>query len=446
MHLDAEVGNLVGRFGEPALDHRRHEINEGLLLLAHPFIVMVRGLVLRGRRDIGQRTHRLGLCLHQHQHASHIRVIDDGHGIRRAFDGAALYALLRIGQRVLVSRLGQPQPLEADGITRRVHHDEHVLQALVRLADEGADTATVVAETHHAGRAGMDAELVFDGYTVGIVAFAERTIGIDEKLWHDEQRDAFHPGWRVGQTGQHEVDDVLGHVVLAVGDKDLLAEDAVTAVRLRLGTRADRGEIRPGLRLGDIHGAGPFAGNHFRQVHGLLLRRAAQFQCLDCTAGQHRTQREGMVGRLPHLAYGGGNQARQALPAEFSFMIQPVPAVFDKLAVGIAKTGRHLYDLVRSGVLPDEAGLVANVVEWRQHATGKLPRLLENCINDIGIGFFATRQRRHVGEAGKFLEHELHVLQRGGVVHGHSSFISFARDSAGRRSCRPSAGNRPPSG
>ena len=43
---------------------------------------------------------------------------------------------------------------------------------------------------------------------------------------HDEQADALHALGRAGHARQHQVDDVLGHVVLAVGDEDLGAEDA----------------------------------------------------------------------------------------------------------------------------------------------------------------------------------------------------------------------------
>jgi len=37
-------------------------------------------------------------------------------------------------------------------------------------------------------------------------------------LWHDEEADALDPGGRAGQAGEHEVDDVVGHVVLAETD------------------------------------------------------------------------------------------------------------------------------------------------------------------------------------------------------------------------------------
>ena len=39
------------------------------------------------------------------------------------------------------------------------------------------------------------------------------------------------PGRRVGRAGQHEVDDVVGQVVLAEGDEDLRAGDAVACRR-----------------------------------------------------------------------------------------------------------------------------------------------------------------------------------------------------------------------
>ena len=68
------------------------------------------------------------------------------------------------------------------------------------------------------------------------------------------------PARRVGQPRQHEMHDVVGHVVLAIGDEDLLPGDAIAAVGRTLGARAQRADVGAGLRLGELHGAGPFAG------------------------------------------------------------------------------------------------------------------------------------------------------------------------------------------
>ncbi len=56
-------------------------------------------------------------------------------------------------------------------------------------------------------------------------------LGVGQELRHDEQRDALGALRRVRQARQHEVDDVLGHVVLAAGDEDLGAGDRIGARR-----------------------------------------------------------------------------------------------------------------------------------------------------------------------------------------------------------------------
>ena len=120
----------------------------------------------------------------------------------------------------------------------------------------------------------MDAELVLDRMRAHIVARAGRAVGIQQKFGDEEQRNAARAGRRVGQARQHEVDDVVGEVVLAVGDEDLLAGDAVGAVGGALGARAQRADIRAGLRLGEMHRADPFAGDELFQI-GALERVAA---------------------------------------------------------------------------------------------------------------------------------------------------------------------------
>jgi hypothetical protein len=102
---------------------------------------------------------------HQHQHAADVGMADDRHRRRRAFNGPALHAIAGVGHGVLVGALGNSQPSRPTE-ARRVHHDEHVLEAFVFLADQGADGAAVVAMDHDAGRAGMDAQLVFDRHAM----------------------------------------------------------------------------------------------------------------------------------------------------------------------------------------------------------------------------------------------------------------------------------------
>ena len=121
----------------------------------------------------------------------------------------------------------------------------------------------------------MNAELVLDRQAAHVVALAERAVGVHEELRHHEQGHALHALGRARGAREHHVDDVLGEIVLAVGDEDLLAVELVAAVADRLRAGAHRGEIGPRLRLGEIHGAGPFTGDHLRQIRLLQLLRPA---------------------------------------------------------------------------------------------------------------------------------------------------------------------------
>ena len=92
----------------------------------------------------------------------------------------------------------------------------------------------------HAGGLRLDAELVLDRHAAHVVALAQRAVLVRQELGHDEAGDALGAGGRPGRAGQHEVDDVLGHVVLA---KDLLATDFTI----------DESRIRGPILIGDMH-------------------------------------------------------------------------------------------------------------------------------------------------------------------------------------------------
>ena len=154
-----------------------------------------------------------------------------GRGILRRAGDAALHALARVGHRALIGAIGDADALHPHAEARVVHHHEHVLEAAILLADEVADGAAVVAEREHRGRARVDAELVLERHAAHVVARAEAAVRVHQELGHDEQRDALGARRRVGRAREHEVDDVVGVVVLAVGDEDLAAVDLVRCRR-----------------------------------------------------------------------------------------------------------------------------------------------------------------------------------------------------------------------
>ena len=90
-------------------------------------------------------------------------------------------------------------------------------------------------------------------------------------LGHDEQGDALDARRSPFDTGQHQMDDVLGHVMFAAGDPDLLAGDAIGAIGLGHGLGAQEAQIGAAVRLGQVHGPAPLTGGQFGKVERLLL-------------------------------------------------------------------------------------------------------------------------------------------------------------------------------
>ena len=187
------------------------------------------------------------------------------------FDVAALHAFLGILERALVRAVGERDALNADRKARRVHHHEHVLEAAVGFADEIADRAfAAFADAHRARRVAVDAQLVLDAGADHLVGLAERAVVVHDELRHDEERNALGSFGRVRQPRENEMNDVLGHVVLAEGDEDLLAgEPVLVAVGHRF--RAHLREVRTGLRLGETHRARPLSGDEIGNESLLLL-------------------------------------------------------------------------------------------------------------------------------------------------------------------------------
>jgi hypothetical protein len=376
------------------------------------------------------------------QHLAHVGVHDDrvGRLVGRlgARQRAHLEAVLRVGHGVLVGHLGQAQRLVAHAQARGVHHHEHRLQALVRLADQGADR---VLQHHLAGGVAVDAHLVFEAGAEDGVALTDGTIGRDLELGHDEERDALRAGRCVRQAGQHQVDDVGREVVLAGGDEDLGAADAVRAIRLRLGLAAQHAEIGAAMRLGQAHRAGPFPAGQLGQVGLLLILGAVGMQCLIGAVRQAGVHGPGLVGRVHHLVEALVHQHRQALAAEIRVDGERRPAAFDVLGIGFLEALGRLH-LVRGPVQRAAFG-VAWEVQRREHFGGELAAFFQHGVDGVGVDVCMARQELQLIDGAEyFVQQELHVAKRRVVLRHGTAPVVEKRE---RRSGGFSGSSRGPS-
>ncbi len=275
----------------------------------------------------------------------------------------------------------------------------------------------------------MDPELVLDRMTAHVVLRAQRAVGIDQIFRNEEQRDAAGAGRRIGKARQHEMHDVVGEIVLAVGDEDFLAGDAIAAVRPAFGLGAQRREIRARLRLGELHRPHPLARHELGQI-GLLERfGAVGGKRFGGSHGQQRAEPERHCGGMPHLQASGVDQVRQALPAPIGRRGEPVPAGRAPGRVGLLPAGRHLH----RAVLERRAVDVADAVERRDHVGREFARLFEHRVDEV-LGQIAVETLVEGAlEPRRMLKREGDVADRRLVGHGHVPERGIVPDLAVRR-------------
>ena len=258
--LDRELGDAERLVGAVRLHDRREEID---------LTVMVDRLRLVGLRKRvreveverqlhRQRPHALDLRLHLEKHAADVGVLDDRNARRirvlEVLGRRALQPLAGVGERVQVRRRRDRQPLYADRDAGAVHHAEHLPHPHVRLsADEDAVAAAVLAEAQDGRRRRADAELVLDRRGDDVVRLPERAVVVHPDLRHDEEREPLRARRRPLDACEHEVDDVLGQVVVAGRDPALRAGDLVDVAGDVLGMCLRRADVGAGVRLREAH-------------------------------------------------------------------------------------------------------------------------------------------------------------------------------------------------
>ena len=335
----------------------------------------------------GERTATLYVALHGQQHSAHVWVHQDRvggfFGLLGAGGGAALDTLVGVFAGALEGGFGGADALDTHTQALVVHHGEHGGQAFVLFTNQPAFGAV---EVHHTGSGGLDTHLFLDGTTAELVALAQGTIVVHHELGHQEQGNTLRSFGSVRELGQHQMDDVLSHVVLAPGNEDLGASYVEGAVVVRLGLGTDNAQVGTRVRLGQVHGAGPYARVHVGQVFLFQFLAAMGIQGQAGTGGQHRSQAEGHVGALHHFFKLGHQRFRHAHTAKIGVAAEAVPATFHDGLVGFFET-------FRSGnfaFVPLTALLVRLAVQGCQHATGDLARFLKDRICGVGIYVFCN--------------------------------------------------------
>ena len=194
--------------------------------------------------------------------------------------------------------------------------------------------------------------------------------------------------------------DVRGQIVLACADENLLTTQLVRAVGLGLGLGAQHAQIRAAMRLGQAHGAGPFAAGQLGQVQGFLLGRAVRVQALIRAMAQARVHGPSLVRRVEHFIKALVHHKWQTLPAKRWVAAQRGPSTRHILLISSLETIGG-FDLVRVAV--QLAALrVARNIEGKDHLGGKLATFFEHRIDGVGI---------RVGVLGQGFEFCVHVEQ-----------------------------------
>ena len=261
----------------------------------------------------------------------------------------------------------------------------------------------------------MDAHLFLDRRAADAVARAGRAVRIRQKLRHDEHGDALGAPRGIGQPRKHEMDDVVGEVVLAGGNEDLGARDPKTAVRVGFGLCTDQADVRTTVRLRQAHGAGPVAGEERAQPAFLLLRRTVRLKGVDGAVGERGVHAPGNVCRSRELLHEGANARRQALATVVRISGHRRPAPFDVGLVGLPEAcGRRHHTVLVAAALGVTRRIQRLKLLLRESAD-----LFEDTVEQVRRDGLDPRKALVMcPEVENLVHEEAHVAQRR-AVSGH---------------------------
>ena len=227
----------------------------------------------------------------------------------------------------------------------------------------------------------------------------------------------FTPSGAPVDPRQHEVDDVLGHVVLAVGDEDLGAEEPV-ACRRGCGSARVRTSARSEPACGSVRFIVPV---HSPEIIFGMKRCLLLGAC----------RRSSSASIAPSVSSGQSAKLRLAL---LIISMQAAPIVFGRpwppnsagccspcqppsreLAERLLEARRRRHH----AVLPTTTGAMSpSTIERRDHVLVEARALLEHGLRGVEAGVLEAGQRGDRLEIGQLLHAEQHVLDGCDVAHG----------------------------
>ncbi len=234
-----------------------------------------------------------------------------------------------------------------------------------------------------------------------------------EEFRRQEQREAARPGRRAGQPRKNKVDDILRHVVLAVGDEDFLAEEAVGSILCAFRSGLDCAEVGAGLRLGEVHRPGPPAADHRSEINVGELARAVRFQRPNGALGQERAQGEGHRRAVPDFGAGDVDEMRQPHAPEFRRRRDAAPARVRPTPVYVGEAVRHRH----KSVFVARAREIASAVERRDFVGGEAPCLCDDGRNGVPVEIAGEPRTDQLGQAGHRIEREQDICDWRTIRH-----------------------------
>ena len=328
----------------------------------------------------------------------------------------ALHAGLGVVERVEVAGRQRRDRLGADHHPGELDDLEHLRDAVVHLADEPADGGLALAEGQLAGGRGLEAHLVLDVGDLYAVALAELAgLPVEVELGNDEQAQALGAGAGAFRPGEHEVNDVVGHVVLGAGDEALDALDVPRAVGLLGGLRASGPDVGSGVGLGQHHRGAPPVLDHLLGDLALLLGAEAVDDVGEARPGGVHV--DGRVGAEHQLGDGPLEAERGHDAAELGGQVKAPPLGVHVGLEGLLEALRHGHGA--GGRVED--GRVAVGVEQRvgELVARQALDLGEDAAGRVGVDLVEGRLAEQLLAAEDLEEVELDVAQVALVVtHG----------------------------
>ena len=137
------------------------------------------------------------------------------------------------------------------------------------------------------------------------------------------------------------MNNIVGHIVFAKGDVNLVSENGISSITIAFSLSAHRSHIATGIWLREIHRPRPFTGHHLGEISHLLDFGSVMDDRVNGSLRQSQRHGKSHIASVHNFLDRDTDHPRESTATKTLITWNCSPTSIHKVPISLSKTRRH---------------------------------------------------------------------------------------------------------